>query len=99
MPMLKRKTAVAAAMARISAGTSTLDRTGMPNDSPNDRTGQVSWNTAWSANQIDRLRITPTTAAVMAGRAPGSPFLRRNVSVNGGPGKLQTEPGAKGTQV
>ena len=37
--MLKRKIAVAAAIARTSAGTSTLDSTGMSNDSPNDRTG------------------------------------------------------------
>jgi len=31
-----------------------------------------------SANQIDRLRITPTTAAVIADSAPASPLLPRN---------------------
>src|SRR5258707_15765774 len=99
MPMLKRKIAVAAAMARISAGKSTLDKTGMSNDSPNDRTGEVSRNTVCSANQIDRLRITPTTAAVIAVSAPASPLLPRRVSTNGAPRKIQRKQGVKVTQV
>src|SRR6476661_11294207 len=99
MPTLKRKTAVAAAMARISAGTSTLDKTGISNDSPNDRTGQVSRNTVGSANQIDRLRIKQTTAAVIAVSAPASPLLPRRVSMKGAPRKIQRKHGVKVTQV
>src|ERR1700687_4771964 len=99
IPMLNRKIAVAAAMARISAATSTLDITGMSNDSPNDRTGEVSRNTVCSANQIDRLRITPTTAAVIAPSAPANPLLPRRVSMKGAPRKIQRKQGVKVTQV
>src|SRR5882724_10772806 len=99
MPRLKRKIAVAAAIAKTSAGRSTLDSTGMSNDSPNDRTGEVSRNTVCSANQIDRLRITPTTAAVIAVNAPASPLLPRSVSTNGAPRKIQRKQGVNVTQV
>src|SRR5712671_664655 len=99
MPRLKRKIAVAAAIAKTSAGKSTLDSTGMSNDSPNDRTGEVSRNTVCSANQIDRLRITPTTAAVIAVSAPASPLLPRRVSMKGAPRKIQRKQGVKVTQV
>src|SRR5437879_6160773 len=99
MPILKRKTAVAAAIAKMSAGISTLDKTGMSNDSPNDRTGEVSRNTVCSANQIDRLRITPTTAAVIAVSAPANPLLPRKVSMYGAPRKIQRKQGVKVTHV
>src|SRR5882762_3649619 len=95
MPMLNRKIAVAAAMAKTSAGKSTLDNTGMSNDRANDRTGEVSRNTVCSANQTDRLRITPTTAAVIAVSAPASPLLPRRVSTNGAPRKIQRKQGVK----
>src|SRR3979411_1266397 len=98
MPMLKRKIAVAAAMGRTSAGTSTLDITGISNDSPNDRTGEVSRNTVCSANQIERLRITPTPADVIAVSSPASPLLPRRVSTNGAPRKIQRKQGGQGTQ-
>src|SRR6266404_2861210 len=99
MPMLKRKTAVAAAIAKTSAGISTLDKTGMSNDSPNDRTGKVSRNTVCSANQIDRLRITPTTAAVIAVSAPANPLLPRRISMKGAPRKIHRKHGVKVTHV
>ena len=66
MPSLNRKIAVAAATASNSAGRSTLLGTGMPKSSGNACTGTVSRNSVCSANQIERLRITPTTAAVIA---------------------------------
>ena len=78
---------------------STLEKTGISNENPNDRTGQVSRNTVWSANQIDRLRITPTTAAVIAVSAPANPLLPRSVSTNGAPRKIQRKQGVKVTQV
>ena len=68
MPMLKRKIAVAAAAASTKAAISRLDQSGMSNDRPNERNGVVCRNSVCSANQIDRLRITPTTAAVIAVR-------------------------------
>ena len=97
--MLKRKMALAAAIAKISAAKSTLDNTGMSNDSPNDRTGQVCRNTVCSANQIDRLRMTPTTAAVIAVSAPARPLLPRSLSMNGAPRKIQRKHGVNVTQV
>src|SRR6476620_1983223 len=99
MPILNRNIAVAAAIASTSAGISTLDSTGMSNDSPNERTGEVSRNTVCSANQIDRLRITPTTAAVIAVSAPASPLLPRRVSMKGAPRKIQRKQGVNVTQV
>ncbi len=81
MPMLKRKIAAAAAIAKTSAGTSRLDHTGRSKNSPNERIGEVSRNTVRRANQTDRLRITPTTAAVIAVSAPASPLLPRRVSM------------------
>ena len=81
--MLRRKIAVAAAAASTKAAISRLDHTGMSNDSPNERTGVVCRNSVCSANQIDRLRITPTTAAVIAVSAPASPLLPRSVSMIG----------------
>jgi hypothetical protein len=72
---------VAAAIERTSAGTSTLEKTGASNAKPNPCTGTVCLNSVCSANQIDRLRITPTTAAVIAVSAPASPLLPRNVSM------------------
>ena len=71
----------------------------MSNDSPNDRTGVVCRNSVCSANQIDRLRITPTTAAVIAVSAPASPLLPRRVSMKGAPRKIQRKQGVKVTQV
>jgi hypothetical protein len=63
------------------------------------RTGTVSRNTVWIANQIARLSTTPTTAAVIADSAPLSALLPRNVSMKGAPRKIQRKQGVKVTQV
>ena len=47
-------------------------------------------NSTCSANQTVRLRITPTTAAVIAASAPVSIRLERNCSTNGAPAKIQS---------
>jgi len=60
------------------AGRFTLLGTGASNDRPNPSTGKVCRNRVCSANQIDRLRIMPTTAAVMAESAPASALLPRS---------------------
>jgi len=78
IPTLKRKIAVAAAIESARAGTSTLEKTGASNAKPNPCTGMVCLNSVCSANQIDRLRMTPTTAAVMAVSAPASDLLPRS---------------------
>src|SRR5713101_5908282 len=85
MPTLNRKIATAAAMDRARAHGSTVAKFGASNDNGNVRTGTVSRNTLWIANQIARLSTTPTTAAVMADKAPLSALLPRSVSMNGAP--------------
>ena len=50
----------------------------------------TSPNSTCSANQTDRLRMTPTTAAVMAASAPDSRRLARNCSMNGAPAKIHS---------
>jgi hypothetical protein len=62
IPTLNRKIAAAAATDRASAHGSTLERTGASNDKPKLWTGMVARNSVWIANQIARLRMTPTTA-------------------------------------
>ena len=81
IPTLKRKIAVAAAIESTSAGTSTLLITGASKENPSARTGKLCLNSVCRANQIDRLRMTPTTAAVMAVSAPASDLLPRMVSM------------------
>src|SRR5918993_43076 len=61
--------------------------------------GRTSRNTVWIANQIARLRTTPTTAAVIAESAPASALLPRMTSMNGAPRKIQRKHGMKVTQV
>ena len=46
-----------------------------------------------------RLRITPTTAAVIAARAALSARAPRNASTNGAPRKIHRKQGVKVTQV
>src|SRR6266516_7120881 len=74
-PILNRKMAIIAATESASAQGSALRSTGASNASPEKRTGVTSWNTVCTANQIARLRTTPTTAAVIAERAPSSALL------------------------
>ncbi len=60
----------------------------------------VTWpNSTCSANQTDRLRMTPTTAAVIAASAPDSRRLARNCSTNGAPAKIHSIDGTNVTQV
>ena len=68
MPTLKRKIAMAAATLNANAHGSTLAGLGASKANGKKRIGTVSWNIEWMANQIARLRTTPTTAAVMADR-------------------------------
>src|SRR5712691_9799113 len=63
IPTLKRKIATAAATESASAHGSTLASFGASKASRKARTGSVSRKTVWIANQIARLRTTPTTAA------------------------------------
>ncbi len=86
--------AASAAVLRSSAsGSKANQRTG-PNHSSR------TWpNSTCSANQTDRLRMTPTTAAVMAASAPDSRRLERSCSTNGAPAKIHSIDGTKVTQV
>ena len=59
----------------------------------------TSPNSTCNANQTDRLRITPTTAAVIAASAPASLRLPRSSSMNGAPAKIHSIDGTKVTQV
>src|SRR5438034_7716907 len=99
MPTLNRKIATAAATDSARAHGSTVRKFGASNDNGNARMGTVSRKTVWIANQIARLRITPTTAAVMADSAALSGLLPRSFSTNGAPRKIQRKHGVKVTQV
>ena len=63
------------------------------------RISSTSANSTCSANQTVRLRITPTTAAVMAASAPDRRRLARSCSTNGAPAKISSIGGTKVTQV
>src|SRR4051812_12552105 len=70
IPTLNRKIAIAAASEMANAQPSMLAHRGASNASGPWRTGSNSRNTVWMANQTARLSTTPTTAAVIAERAP-----------------------------
>ena len=55
IPTLKRKIAVAAAIERTSAGTSTLENTGASKANPKPCTGTICLNSVCSANQIGEV--------------------------------------------
>src|SRR3984893_1052756 len=99
MPTLNRKIAMAAATERARAHGSTVTKFGASNDNGNARTGTVSRNTLWIANQMARFKTTPTTAAVMAESAALSALLPRSFSMNGAPRKIQRKQGVNVTQV
>ena len=99
MPTLKRNMATTAAMDRTRAQTFTVASTGASKASGPQRKGRTSPKMVWTANQTARLRITPTTAAVMADKAPASALLPRRVSMNGAPRKIHRKHGMKVTQV
>src|SRR5256885_16560126 len=85
MPTLNRKIAMAAATERARAHGSTVTKFGASNDNGNARTGTVSRNTLWIANQMARFKTTPTTAAVMAESPALSALLPRIFPVQGAP--------------
>src|SRR5215468_3796412 len=99
IPTLKRKIAIAAAPDKASAQGSTLAKLGASNDNGNARMGIVARNRLWIANQIARLRTTPTTAAVIADIAPLSALLPRRTSTKGAPRKIHRKHGMKVTHV
>src|SRR5215831_18286224 len=93
VPALKRKIATIAASDRVSAQGLTLAKTGMSKPSPYQRSGMVSRKIVCSANQIARLRMTPTTAAVMPARAPDNGLLSRKRSMKGAPSPIHKKHG------
>src|SRR5215469_17976161 len=99
IPTLKRKIAIAAAIDKASAQGSTLAKLGASNDNGNARIGMVSRNRLWIANQIARLRTTPTIAAVTADKAAFKLLTSRSFSANGAPKKIQRKQGTKVIQV
>src|SRR6266487_3492377 len=96
MPTLNRKIATADAPNFLTVDPWAL---ALSVDNGNARMGTVSRKTVWIANQIARLRITPTTAAVMADSAALSGLLPRSFSTNGAPRKIQRKHGVKVTHV
>lgn len=94
--MLNRKIAVAAVTDKASAGRSMLVSTGASKDKPNAWTGKVCRNRVWSANQIDRLSITPTTAAVIAESNAGERLVAPQRLDVGRPDEDPEEAGRKG---
>jgi hypothetical protein len=99
IPALKRKIASVAAVVSASETGSRLPGTGRSIDPPRTATGTTRSNITWTANQMARLRITPTTAAVIAASAPATTRLPRSTSTNGAPTRIQRKHGANVTQV
>src|SRR3954469_12939321 len=95
--MTKTSTAAMTASAPAPISTAATSGTNQRN-SPLD-SWVTSRNTTCSANQTARLRMTPTTAAVIAASAPASGWLRRRSSMNGAPAKIQRNDGANTVQV
>src|SRR5277367_6473035 len=99
VPPLNRNTAIIAAVVSAKAQRLTLATSGASNERLYPCTRQVARNTVWIANQIARLRITPTTAAVIADKAPPRALLPRSCSMNGAPRKIQRKHGVNVTHV
>ena len=83
IPALKRKIATMAAADSASAHGSALASTGTSNDRPKPRTGDGRPEQRVDGEPDRRLRMTPTTAAVIADSAPASALLPRSVSMIG----------------
>src|SRR5215204_5989652 len=66
---------------------------------PNPRIGCTARKIEWMANQIARLRMTPTTAAVIADNAALSALFPRSCSTKGAPRKIHRKHGVNVTQV
>jgi hypothetical protein len=88
VPVLNRNTATIAAVDSSSAHGSRLANTGASKRSGPASIGATLRNKVWTANQIARLRMTPTTAAVIADKAPATAVLLRSRSMNGAPRKI-----------
>src|SRR5688572_9545418 len=99
IPHLRQKIATAAAMERPKAQGLRLESTGASNANSQTLTGIVSPKIVCVANQSAFLRLTPTTAAVIADRAEFNADIPRRCSMNGAPTKIQRKQGAKVTQV
>src|SRR5215210_9168428 len=99
IPTLKRNIAITAATDSRSAHGLMLVRTGASKAKGPHATGRTSAKMVWIANQIARFRTTPTTAAVIADRAPASGLLPRSVSMNGAPRKIHRKHGVNVTHV
>src|SRR5207248_4340174 len=95
IPALKRKIAIIAATESRMAHGSKVPITGTSNEKPKPRKCHAARNQVWSANQIARLRMTPTTAAVMPASAPLRGLLSRNFSINGAPSPIHRKHGTK----
>src|SRR5262249_5168942 len=98
IPILRRKIAMTAAIESASAHGLTLLHLGASKANGKARIGSTSLNTAWIANQTARFSTTPTTAAVIADRAPLSALLPLSVSMNGAPRKIHRKEGMNVTQ-
>ena len=99
MPTFKRNIAAMAAAASTSAQTRTLASTGASKATGPKRSGRTAAKTVCTANQIARLRMTPTTAAVIADSAALRARLPRIRSMKGAPRKIHRKHGVKVTQV
>src|SRR2546423_13700775 len=99
VPALKRKIATIAASDRMNAHGLTLAKIGMSKPRSCQRSGAVSRKIVCNANQIARLRMTPTTAAVMPASAPDNGLLSRKRSIKGAPSPIHNPHGTKDVQV
>src|SRR5215212_4523845 len=88
IPTLNRKMATAAPTESRSAQGSTLENFGASKENGKACTGSTSRKMVWMANQIARLRMTPTTAAVIAERDAVKALLPRSASMYGPPRKI-----------
>src|SRR5512132_4235514 len=96
MPILRRKIAYIAAIVSARDGTFSVSSTGTSRCSIQNRRSRTSLNSVCSANQTARLRITPTTDAVIAASAPARARLARRTEEDpqeagheGNPGREQ----------
>src|SRR3546814_17908339 len=80
-------------------GQSTDVRTGRSMAPAANGTLRTCSNRVWIPNQTARLRITPTTAAVIAESAADNARLPRRRSMTGAPAKIHRKQGRKVTQV
>src|SRR2546430_15908972 len=99
VPALKRKIATMAASDRMNAHGLMLAKIGMSKPIPYQRSGAVSRKIVCNANQIARLRMTPTTAAVMPASAPDSGLLSRQGSLKRRPKPIHNQHRTKGGEV